>query len=74
MATITVKTEQYEFSHGTKPRGQGTWAFMEETRVSDGRGGFIRGAHGGLDQIVWKTGLYGQVKRELGDGVWIVLP
>jgi len=26
--TMTVNTTEYQFSHGRKPRGQGTWAFQ----------------------------------------------
>jgi len=25
---MIVRTEQYEFAHGKKPRGYGAWAFM----------------------------------------------
>lgn len=27
MATVTVETSNYQFTHGKQPRGQGTWFF-----------------------------------------------
>ena len=35
MARITVETSEYEFSHGKRPRGRGTWAFTFDTRRYD---------------------------------------
>ena len=35
METITVETSEYEFSHGKRPRGRGTWAFTFDTRRYD---------------------------------------
>ena len=35
---MTTNTSEYEFSHGHKPRGQGTWAF--EMTFTDDNGSF----------------------------------
>ena len=35
MQAITVETSEYEFSHGKRPRGRGTWAFTFDTRRYD---------------------------------------
>ena len=61
---IEVKTSEYEFSHGKKPKGTGHWAFWMGRDSAD-----ISKAH-------WFTGKYGDAKkramamaRELGVGV-----
>jgi len=34
MTKVVFKTEQYEFSHGKKPRGTGCWAFFMDDESS----------------------------------------
>lgn len=36
---VETDTTQYEFTHGRKPRGFGSWAF--NVTVANGRGGFL---------------------------------
>jgi len=33
--SVTVDTKQYEFVHGKKPRGRGTWAFLMACNKQD---------------------------------------
>jgi hypothetical protein len=39
---ITVETSEYEFSHGKRPCGQGTWAFT-----------FDRRSYVSIDEVWW---------------------
>ena len=66
MSARTFDTDQYEFAHGRKPRGEGNWAFA--TRAA------VRAANGELPEgIEWRNGMYSQVKATLPAGDWIVL-
>lgn len=49
------ETAPYERSHGSRPRGQGSWAFCPEAKYADGVGY--------LDHVHFVTGLYGEAKR-----------
>ena len=64
----TVSTDYYEFSHGTRPRGRGTWAFAPST---SGRRVPAEDA-----PITWAPGnlLYSEAKATLPAGEWIALP
>lgn len=58
-------TTEYQFSHGRKPRGRGTWIFAPQ------------GQRDNKDAWVWVTNAtYGEAKKKLpvGTGTWIVLP
>jgi len=46
--TVNVRIEEYQFNHGAKPRGKGTWAFQLE----------------GLEEPVWFKGTFSQAKAE----------
>jgi hypothetical protein len=46
--TIQVKTTDYEYAHGKKPRGKGNWAFFSE----DGQ------------WELWWTGSYSECKKK----------
>lgn len=43
---MQIETRQYEFSHGKKPRGFGTWAFFFDGKRD-------------ADQAFWFSGSYG---------------
>ena len=49
---ITVNTNQYQFSHGRKPRGYGGWFFYRSNT-----GNWIE------DTLVWGTGTYSEMKK-----------
>jgi len=49
MKQIDFDTRQYEFSHGAKPRGRGSWAF--EIREGD-------------EEIGWFQGTYSEAKKQ----------
>lgn len=52
LRSITVETSGYEFTHGRKPRGFGTWAFGPE-RTTD------------IDKVFWSSpGTYAQAANE----------
>lgn len=67
---VTISTSAYEFSHGRRPRGYGSWAFADRPDVDP------------LDEaIVWVVGTYRdasrearRVARERGVDVLVVLP
>jgi len=61
---VEVKTSEYEFSHGKKPKGTGSWAF------------FIDGDIGDVLRAHWFNGKYSEARkqavakaRELGIGI-----
>jgi hypothetical protein len=65
-------TTQYEFAHGRKPRGSGTWAFTPHFGWAYGDGWRPKG-------IVWVTDTYANAKRECAKQHpditrWVVLP
>lgn len=52
LRSITVETSGYEFTHGRKPRGFGTWAFGPE-RTTD------------IDKVFWSSpSTYAQAANE----------
>jgi hypothetical protein len=56
-------TREYQLSHGRMPRGRGTWAFAPQ------------GQRDNMDAWVWiNNATYGEAKRKLPAGTWIVLP
>ena len=68
-------TTDYEFSHGKKPRGTGTWAFVP------GDFAWPNGPNAPMpaDGIAWAWGSYSDAKREVAAkwpsvSVWKVLP
>jgi hypothetical protein len=52
---VEFSTTAYEFAHGRKPRGRGSWAFG--LRGADLRGGAE------LGELVWFSGTYSEAKR-----------
>lgn len=54
--SASFDTTGFEFAHGSKPRGVGTWAFVPADYVY--RGGEIP-----EDGIVWEWGTYSDAKR-----------
>lgn len=63
-------TSEYEFAHGKKPRGRGSWAFVP----SD----YYWGDDMPQDAIAWANGTYGEAKQEVASrhpkiAVWTVL-
>jgi hypothetical protein len=66
---ITVSTTEYEFSHGRKPRGFGTWAFRPDTKQARDQ---VNAGDFGL--VVWRSGTYGEAKASLGGGSWVAMP
>jgi hypothetical protein len=51
---LKFDTGEYEFSHGHKPRGRGSWAFdFGAKRTPDG-----------LENLFWTRGTYGEAKRQ----------
>jgi hypothetical protein len=52
-------TTQYEFSHGKKPRGTGTWAFVPADSIWPDRNTMPQ------DAIAWAWGSYSDAKREV---------
>lgn len=65
-------TTEYEFSHGSKPRGRGSWAFVPVKREA---GGFSFPYEG----VAWVKGTYTEAKRDIRREypkvqVWKVLP
>jgi hypothetical protein len=50
-------TTEYEFAHGRKPRGSGTWAFTPHF-------GWGSCPTAPLEGIVWVTDTYANAKRE----------
>lgn len=55
----SVSDRLYRTIHGRAPRGYGMWMFEQR---------------GQLDQTVTRTGTFGDAKRALPAGEWIVLP
>lgn len=56
-------TREYEFSHGSSPRGRGTWIFAPQ------------GQRDNMDAWVYvHNATYGEAKRKLPAGTWIVCP
>lgn len=54
MGRVTVETSAFEFSHGRKPSGTGSWAFM----LGDGAGRW-------LSEMFWVyNAAYGEAKRQ----------
>jgi hypothetical protein len=67
---ITINTEQFEYSHGRKPRGYGNWCFSQSRRcdtIDYQITGFYRHA---------KVALQDYVRSEGFDrtGTWYVMP
>jgi len=50
-------TTEYEWSHGRKPRGTGSWAFVPADSIWPGEMP--------ADAIAWAWGTYGDAKREV---------
>jgi hypothetical protein len=51
--TVEVRTSEYEFSHGHKPRGRGGWAFYMGRDTGD------------LSKVHWFNGTYSEAKRQV---------
>jgi hypothetical protein len=66
MTAKTFDTTEYEFSHGHKPRGYGSWAFARPGSPAE------RGET--FDGIEWRNGTYTDAKQQLPAGEWVVLP
>jgi len=68
---MRMETSEYEFSHGRKPHGQGTWAFG--LTFTDGNGRYCtetRFAHGTLAQA--RAAAWQQIKSECGSAKTLV--
>lgn len=52
---IDINTSEYEYAHGKKPRGQGSWAFCP-------RQNYMEPYY--LDHCVWFTGLYSEARKQ----------
>ena len=68
--TALFKTSDYEFTHGSKPRGNGQWAFVPAD--------YCWGKDMPSDAIAWAYGNYSDAKREVAKRyptiqVWTVL-
>jgi len=51
MLKIEFNTREYEFSHGHKPRGRGSWAFFPNRKTL-------------IEQAMWTPSMtYGEAKR-----------
>jgi hypothetical protein len=61
-------TAQFRFAHGTSPRGRGRWAFATRADVRS-----VSGTGQPVPNIVFLDGLFGEVKRLLPAGDWVVL-
>ena len=48
---VRVHTTDFEFAHGRKPRGEGTWAFFFDRRAS-------------VEQAFWATGSFTEAKKQ----------
>jgi hypothetical protein len=47
---VEFNTDNYEFTHGRKPRGHGAWAFVPK--------------HLWDNDLHWETGIYSEAKRK----------
>jgi len=52
LANITVRTSEYQFSHGKLPRGQGSWAFWMGRDTSD------------INKALWFNGTYAEAVKQ----------
>ena len=52
LAAITVRTSEYQSSHGKMPRGQGSWAFWMGRDTSD------------IDKAHWFNGTYAEAVKQ----------
>ena len=48
---VRVHTTDFEFAHGRKPRGEGTWAFFFHRRAT-------------TEHAFWANGSYSEAKRQ----------
>jgi hypothetical protein len=59
----TFDTTEYEFSHGKRPRGYGSWGFQR-----------LDGDPNVPADEYWRLGTYTEAKRNAPEGRWKVLP